>query len=782
MVVNEQGKVINGLSSEEVATKHSAGLTNQRIDSISPSYPIIVLRNTFNLINILLMPLMLLLWYFERYKEILVIMSFAVVNSLVSMFDEIRVKRRLDQIRIDFGKKVTVIRDGKLMEILAEELVQGDVVRVNETEGVPTDGVVVSENLLQIDESLLTGESDYIHKEAGAEVLGGSFVVTGELYYRVSSVGESNYVNILSAETKNYKRERSNLQRIGNQLTILFVFGAVVFGLIAFGSSRFMLDGALEESILALVSSVMLIVPQTLIFLFTFTFSVSVLRLSGLGVLVQRGSAIETMSELDVICFDKTGTITTNTMKVTDTKYWGVSPELVAGCFNYANPYLFGKNKTYEAIIEHFSSYPMSKGDHLDQQPFTSRTKHAKFSFMADGKVKTELVYGAASALENRLDPAMKAEVLSYVDDQAKQGIRVILGIYDDANGDNGVWVMSLLEELNSGIKDVIHQFAESGTAVKIISGDSKDSVVRVLEQAGIDIDLEQRVLDLSTYEGDLADTIGSYDVYTRARPEDKLLIVKAFQSQGMDIGMVGDGVNDVLALKLSNLSIAMESGSKAARDVADVVLVNNNFELVPQILSEADNIIANLKFMNKLFISKTVQAILFIALLALIGLPFPLLPSSLLVFSFFGSSLPSYVVAFSRRNVQNQKGFWKDVLPFSVVTAIISTIISIVIYLVNKDSGVDTINTTVVYGLLFMSVYFASQLLYDSGYVVSKFRSLLIFLGISVLGVLATLVPLVRNYYDVVELDNEGWLSTMIVSLIGIIVYFLVSRFFRIK
>lgn len=781
-----------GLTTEEVEAKQSAGLSNQITDSASPSYGWIVIRNIFNLINIFLFPLLVILFYFQKYQDVFVMSTFAVINSLVGMWDEIRIKRRLDKIQVQFAKRVTVIRNGHHHEILASDLVLDDVVIVHEGEGVPTDGVTLVATNLQVDESLLTGESNYITKDVNENLIGGSFVISGECIYKVSSVGKDSYVNKLGVQSKNFRKERSQLQKIGNRLTIFFVVASVIFGLGAFFSAR-SLGQPISEAVVPLTTVVSLIIPQTLIFLFTFTFSISVLKLSQLGVLVQRGSAVESLAKLDVLCFDKTGTITSGNMQTVSTKYWNVKESEIAKGFNYLADKVFGRNKTFETVAHYFATREDSEFHviELTQIPFNSKTKVAKNQFKISSDEFMQFVYGATPVVIEHVKPELKSEVLKTVEVEEKEGRRVILGVVHSTKHDHPldthfvtdkVWMMSLKEDLNPGVADTIKRFQELGTELKIISGDSMNALTKALADLGLDMG---NAIDLSSFKGDLVDQIDKYAIFARAKPEDKLTIIKALQAQGKQVGMVGDGANDVLALKLSNLSIAMESGAKIAQDVSDVVLLKNNFEMVPRIIFEGDNVIANLKFMNLLFLNKTFHAILFAIFCIAAGIVFPLLPSAILIYSFLATSLPSYVIAFFRREVSTSKKFWQEVLPDSTFAGIVGALVSLFILVFYRDKLLSALgteeantemNTLVMYGTFAFGLMFSIYELWKNKYMPKWWQPVITFVVLYIIGFVATLIPLIAHYYTVYPIGVNRALELMVPAVLGFVAYIFIQ------
>ena len=777
----KQASSIKGLTSKEVELKISAGLSNQSIDSISISYKRIFFRNIFNLINIFLFPLLTLLLALQSYKDAFVIGAFGLVNSLVSMWDEMRIKRRLEKININFINKVRVIRDGKEQFILCDEVVIDDVVKILEGENFPTDGIILESYYLQIDESIITGEANYVSKEKGEKVFGGSFVVSGECLYKVNVVGSQNFINSLSSQTKQYQKKKGMIQKYGDKLTVFFVVAAIIFGLlsvlISFGNG---LES--REALRPLVSSISLIIPQTLIFLYTFTFSVSVLKLSRKGALVQRGSSIETLANLDVICFDKTGTITTNKMKVVDVKYWNIREEQIGKIYKYLEDKVYGKNKTFFSIINYFNKSKSIDAINFDQDPFTSKTKMAKNFLETDSNILFH--YGALSSVRKYFDLSVLTKLEKYVSKEESKGNRIIVGamyhgenlsLQDDFKTKQA-WVISIQEEVNTGISRVLENILKQKTQIKIITGDSAVSVQRILHRVKFD---DVKIVDLSKQKIDSDDIAMNFDVFARTSPEDKLKLVNILQNKGLSVGMVGDGINDILALKASDLSFSVGSGTKAAKDVSDIVLLKDDFALVPLIQNEADNIIANLKFMNIIFVSKTFFAIFFIIFCSILGLTLPIYPTSLLVYGFLAVSLPSYVIAFSRRKYKNNGNFQKGIISISLIFGVVSALVSMIIFLAYRLYNPDYINSLIIYGTLFNSLMFTMYLLWKMRYISKMYKLIFIYITIIFISIIPTFIGIIGYYYDVVPIEIVDWIKIFLIAFLGFIIYYIVQKIY---
>lgn len=754
---------IKGLSSEEVANKKKLGLSNEVIDSYTPSTFIILRRNIFSLINIVIFPLLITLVIYRRYTDVLAFATFLVINTLISILDETRNKKQLEKLKNEFQQKVIVIRDGKEEEIAAVDVVEGDFIKANEGEGVIADGEVVLENYLQIDESALNGESNYIRKDRGEKLYSGSFIITGSCVYKVLSVGKNNYLNKLGSEAVKLKEKRSQMQKNGDQLIIFLVVAAIVMGVVNFYASG-LTNTPMEQRILGLTTVISLIIPQTLIFLFTLTFTISITKLYNKGILVQKGGSIEDLSNINVICFDKTGTITTNEMKLIKTKYFNITENEVGEFYNTVSKDIVSVNKTQEIINKFFSDKNKLQVTEFDQVPFTSKNKYSLVT-AKEGSLYKTLIFGAYSMLNINIDSTKRNEIENYVKDQESQGNRVLVGLYyktenrlidtSDSSFDlnnsfediitqttNNAIVFTIEETLNPGIKTIIEDLKKQNIEVKIISGDSMQSVSRIMQRLGLSTD---RIVDLSENKENLMELVNTKDIFTRAKPEDKLTIIKALQATGNRVAMVGDGINDVLSLKASDVSIAMEGGSKIAREVSDIVLLNNDYQKIPIIFYEGENIIFNLKTTTKMFLAKSLFAIITAAYFSFQLTRYPLDPSSTLIFSFLGGSAPSYVLIFTRQKVTNTLSFFKDVLSNSIPAALTISAVFILFYNYLKAEGFNflQINTSLIILLLSLTFVFSLYLVW----VAKKLRSILgvifFYILVMTIGTFQTLLPL---------------------------------------
>lgn len=754
---------IKGLSSEEVANKRRLGLSNEVIDSYTPSTFIILRRNIFSLINIVLFPLLITLFLYELYTDVLAFSTFLIINTIISILDEVRNKKQLEKLKDEFQQKVTVIRNGNEEEIPTVEIVEGDYIKAEQGEGVIADGEIVYENYLQIDESALNGESNYIRKYKEEKVFSGSYIITGSCVYKVSSVGKNNYLNKIGSEALKFKEKRSDMQRMGDQLIIFLVVAALTLGVANFYASG-LSNTPIEDRILGLTTIISLIIPQTLIFLFTLTFTISITKLYNKGILVQKGGSIEDLSNIDVICFDKTGTITTNEMKLVTVEVFNSNEDEIGKFYNSVKKQLVSVNKTQEIINKYFKKKDIIQVSDFDQIPFTSKNKYSLVSAKHEDKYKT-LVFGAFSMLKINIDSKVKSKVEDYVTAQEKDGNRVLVGLFYksenkfvntnsksvDLNDSfeeiikqktEQVIVFTIEETLNPGVKNIIDDLKKQSIDVKIISGDSMQSVSRVMQRLGLNAD---RIVDLSKQDKDLKDLVDNFDIFTRAKPEDKLTIINALKSKGHKVAMVGDGINDVLSLKACDVSIAMEGGSKIAREVSDIVLLGNDYKKIPMIFFEGENIIFNLKTTTKMFLAKSFFAI-FASLYFTAQLSrFPLDPSSTLIFSFLGGSAPSYILVFTRQKVTSTLSFFKEVLSGALPAATTIALMFIFFHNYLKDLGFNflQINSSLIILLLSLTFVFSLYLIWEAKKLKNLFVVAFFYILVMFIGVFETILPL---------------------------------------
>ncbi|BCX13907.1 MAG: carbonate dehydratase [Candidatus Dojkabacteria bacterium] len=774
---------LKGLSENDVSKQKKLGLSNEIIDSYSPSTLTIIRRNYFNFINLILISVITALAIFSLWKEVLVFASFVIINSAFGVWDQIRVKKRLEELKKEFQRTAKVIRDGKIKEIPASEIVIDDLILAREGEGIIADGVVVYEKLLQIDESMLTGESDYIIKKVGDEVLSGSFVVTGEIIYQVQNVGKQNYLNRLGTEATSFKQTRSELEKIGNFIALLLAlmgFVSAVTNFILSNSGDF----SNQQKVLAVTSILALIIPQSLIFLFTLTYSLSVTKLSRKGILIQKKGAIDELAKINVLCMDKTGTITTNEMKLFDKNFFNVGEEEIGKFYISVSHEIFGKNKTQEILEQIFSSYESEDYHNFEQIPFTSKNKFSLIQAEIGERYK-RIIFGAPNVLEKWISPKTREEVKKVLANYESKGLRILLGLYFQFNehaklnefkSTDQVMIFAFEESLNPGIREIIKKIQKQNIELKVISGDSLSSVQSIVEKIGISTD---KVVDLSQTRLSVEELALEKQVFARARPEDKLSIIKQLKEKGLKVAMVGDGVNDVLGMKKADVGIAMESGSKITREIADIVLLKNDYRKIPEIFFEGNNIIFNLRFASKIFLAKSIITMVLVMFVSFVYRePLPIFPTSTLLFGFFASSVPSYIVSFTREAVVNSGKFMHDVFLSSVPSSIVlGTLISffyVILKLNDLPNEVENtdFNTALTMCYMAFSLLFVAITFWESRKL-TKLPVLILMYGVGVVGsALFTFLPIIKH-----PIGSDRFILTALTTYIGSFVLFLFLR-----
>lgn len=763
----------NGLTKAEALKKQSLGLSNTTIDSYVPSYSKILIKNVFCLINVVLAPLLIFLALFGLYNEVITLSMFVVVNTITTIVDEVRIKRKIEKLKTQFQIKATVIRDDDELEIPVSDVVMDDLVVAKEGESIIADGLVIDAAYLQIDESGLTGESDYIKKETGAELYSGSFVITGSCKYKVTAIGENNYTNRLASESTKYQKVKSPLQKSGDKLISILAIVAIILGLLNFGLSYLDTNNTIDQRILSLTTIVALIIPQTLIFLFTLTFSISISKLHQKGVLVQKGAAIENLTNIDTLCIDKTGTITTNKMLLHSSHSWGLDIGNFYSALGSVHTKLYGVNKTLKVLIDKTEDSKKFNVKSLTQIPFNSKNKYSLFAGSYTQKGKTEnftYLLGAYDALKKSMSKKVLAELnpqLKEIESWGFRGLIVLkfndlltefpVGISDKA----AIFVFE--EELNYGIQAILNCFKELGIKLKIISGDSYGSVKAIASRVGFQSD---KIIDLSKDKATSIKSIRENDIFTRATPDDKVAIIQKLKANGHKVAMVGDGINDVLSLKAADVSISMESGAKVARNISDIVLLNNDYSKLPDIFFEGDNIVFNLRLSTKMFLAKSILAMVMGVFYTLLLKTVPLLPSTTLVFSFLGSSLPSYIIIFTRSSVNKHNGFLKEIMFSALPAGIVmgSCAILFTYYMQFKQLNPIEINTGIALVILALSLVYSLILLWKTKKLNSIGLSIFGFTIAFLAGTMQTLLPL--NFNNIIGAD----LFIVVIISIGVI------------
>jgi cation-transporting ATPase E len=679
------GVTASGLTDAEVAARIADGKTNDVPTRAARSVSDIVRANVFTRINAILGVLFLIV--LSTGSLINGLFGLLIIaNSGIGIIQELRAKQTLDKLAIVGQAKPLVRRQSGTAALLPTQVVLDDVIEIGPGDQIVVDGEVLEENNLEVDESLLTGEADPIAKDAGDTVMSGSFVVAGSGAYRATKVGREAYAAKLSEEASKFTLVNSELRTGINKILQFITYLLWPAGLLTIYTQLFTTDVGWRRAVLAMVGALVPMVPEGLVLMTSIAFAVGVIRLGRRQCLVNELPAIEGLARVDVVCADKTGTLTENGMRVSDLKPLseaGIGDILAQLASDDARP-----NASMQAIAE---AYKMPPGwTATATAPFKSATKWSGASYGEHGN----WVIGAPDVL---LEPG------SAVAEQAEQigsrGLRVLLlgsselpVDHPDAPGVVTPVALVVLEQrVRPDARDTLDYFASQKVSIKVISGDNAVSVGAVAGSLG----LEGETVDarrLPHENDELADALEEYTTFGRVRPDQKRAMVHALQSRGHTVAMTGDGVNDVLALKDADIGVAMGSGSSASRAVAQIVLLDNKFATLPYVVGEGRRVIGNIERVSNLFLTKTVYSVLLAILVGLAGLAskifgsdpllFPFQPIHVTIAAWFTIGIPAFILSLAPNTERAHTGFVRRVMTAALPSGLVVGIATFVSYL----------------------------------------------------------------------------------------------------
>src|SRR5829696_6132172 len=643
-----------GLTESEARARLTGEGGNAVPDASGRSWWDIVRRNLFTFINITLLGVGIVLVAMGLYRDALLASGLAVVNGLVGVFQETRAKRRLDQIALLNRSQATVVRDGLERPLEPDQIVRGDVMHIRAGDQVFADGTVVGDSALEMDESLLTGESDPVSKHPGDPVSSGSFCISGSGWYQAERVGAANTVAKMTAGARAYRVPLTPLQTQVNVIVRLLLVVAAFF-LVTVVLGSLIWGYPVEETVLA-AAVVLCIVPSGLFLMIVVTYSMGAVRLANQDALVQGTNAVESLSNVDIFCMDKTGTLTANKMQladvqpIDDAKEAEVRPML--GIFARSTS---AGTKTSEAMADRC---PGEKHPTTADVPFSSAYKWSGVSADADG-FRGVFALGAPEFLGPQLETD---GLLAPPEGWDAKGMRVLLfahgpepAPFGEANGlptlPPGVKPVAWLgftDELRPNVDKALNGFRDAGITLKVISGDNPETVAALARQAGLSGDVELVAgLDLDGMdESQFTEAAESSTIFGRVTPEQKQRLVEALRGNGHYVAMTGDGVNDVLSLKQANLGIAMQSGSQATRDAADIVLLRDSFGALPNAFREGQRIRRGLCRILELFLTRVFTVALIILAVLLVEAGFPFSPAQITLLTLLTVGIPTFGIA----------------------------------------------------------------------------------------------------------------------------------------
>ncbi|MCB0722475.1 MAG: HAD-IC family P-type ATPase [Ignavibacteriae bacterium] len=807
---------LKGLTDPEVSERAGKGLINKTPRSETKTIPRILFENIFSVFNFIIFGIIIfvLIFYFKNRDDRLLLDSIGILlvgvtNTAIALYQEIKSKVALDKVSLLLKKRVVVLRNGKETEIEQNEIVKDDIIKVNTGDQIIVDGEVAESRYLEIDESLLTGESLPIEKSPGDKVLSGSFCTSGSGYYKAVKVGEEMYANSITRMAKKYKLLLTPLQKkINFILEMTFLSALVIVGLETW--SHFSNPGNVsEDDFIRRIATILIsLIPQGLVFFASVTYALGVYRISKLGAIIEKLNAVESFSSVRTVCMDKTGTITENNLRV---KYINniSSHDTEEELTRYLGTFVeesSDKNATIRAIKD------LNQQDGIafkDEIPFRSENKYSVMEFEKDGEPLC-LILGGYDVLYDNLDKNDLENAQKVFNEMGLSVYRNLLfgriknfrtvKELREAKTDFVIEPMLLVSISDTPREDAgeaLELFDRNGIDVKILSGDSADSISSILTDIGRkpaegSIITGSELAGIS--KGDLSKVIKSKEIFARLKPDQKLAIIRELKKEKIYTAMIGDGVNDLPAIKESDMGIAMEEGSQITKEVADIVLLKNKFSLLPRIFDEGNKIVNSVNYISKLFLTKNF-IVIYIAILAVLFLfEFPLTPRRVALINMFGISLPAYLLMLRNTNVKRSSEFIKDVFTYIVLAG---AVIIIAGYL-----GILATNILFAGSEQYLSMVMLSIMIFISisNYVIVAVRNedekkyyyisgiilVLLYIFFAMTNFDVPVYNLIKIFYEIDFLPLKYWVIIVPLSLIGsIALYFtqtLRERIFKLQ
>ncbi|MCL2856347.1 MAG: HAD-IC family P-type ATPase [Oscillospiraceae bacterium] len=662
-----------GLSTAQVQARIQAGGQGKKEQSLTPSVRRIVLKNTltlFNLLNLFLATVIIIVGRLEYIWNIMFI-GVAIANTLMGIFQELKSKKALDKLSILARSRVNVVREGVVLSVPQDNVVLDDVIRLGAGDQVSADGVVLSGMGLEVDESLLTGESDRIKKEPGETVLSGSFVTGGQGFIRAMAVGEQSYANSLSAKAKSRRgKVKSKLLRMMNIIIRVLSVIIIPLGLLLFFSGQRMGE-ELSSNVLGSAAAVVGMIPSGLVMLTGITLTIGAMNLAKRGALVQSLPSIETLARTDVICLDKTGTITDGQLVFERVEpVDGVAVDKAAQVISELMGTLPDENATAKTLTDTFGT--SNRWRAAAMAPFNSERKWSGVTFEGMGSY---LLGSPGILLANTGSPA-----LVQANRYAAAGHRVICLAHSPQAimgeslppGISCVALLLLSDNIRQDAPDTFRFFAKEGVTLKVISGDNPRTVGAVAKNAGLAN--TDKTVDMSTFgEGtDFTAIVEETTVFGHTTPQQKLELIKAMQHNGHTTCMTGDGVNDILAMRESNCSVAMVGGSSAARSACDFVLLSSSFSAMISALRQGRRVINNIERVAALYMVNVVFSVLLTLIYTFLPFSFPFAPLQMTPVNTLTTGIPSFFLALQANYERPAGRFWANIFEHAFPAAII--------------------------------------------------------------------------------------------------------------
>lgn len=668
-----------GLTAGEVKEREEKGWKNVDVNPPALTTGEIISKNVFTYFNLIFCVLAVLLCLVGSFKN-LTFLPVIIGNTFIGIIQEIRSKKVLEKLSVLSARHAEVVRDGQHLEMDANQLVADDIVVFRSGNQICADAVVV-EGEVRVNESLLTGESDEIKKEVGDALLSGSFVVNGKCYARLEKVGEDSYISKLTLEAKAMKTgEQSEMMRALNKLVRTVGIALIPIGIILFTQSYYFNGETIKESVVSMASAVIGMIPEGLYLLASVALAVGAIRLAHEKVMLHDMKSIETLARVDVLCVDKTGTITETKMSVSDFYGIGVWKENKNELAKYIGDFvnaMDADNGTMAAMKAFFKECAGNTPENVI--PFSSKVKYSAASF--GGK---SYILGAPEILLKDTYEIYRAEIEQY----SGEGYRVLLfGTMADELEPMGY--ILLTNKIRENALETFAYFAEQGVEIKVISGDHPLTVSKTAQRA--DIKGGENYIDASKImPEELEEAVMNHTVFGRVTPEQKKLFVEILKKNGKTVAMTGDGVNDVLALKKADCSVAMASGSDAAVQASQVVLLESDFSKMPEVVLEGRRVVNNIQRSASLFLVKNIFSIIIAVVSAVFAVTYPFEPSQITLIGMFTIGVPGFFLALQPNKERIQGNFLVNVTLKALPPGLSDALLTIGIVTVGNRIGIN--------------------------------------------------------------------------------------------
>lgn len=757
---------LKGLSNKEVEEQIQKGNENVIRNNNLKSNKQIIFENVFTLFNLYNLIIAIALFCVKAYTNMFFFLIIT-INVLIGIIQEIHGKNMVKKLSILTASKTTVIRNGKEEKIEVEKIVLGDIILLAQGDQIPSDSYVI-EGEVEVNEALLTGESNLILKSKDDKLLSGSYVVSGKCYAKVEKIGEDNFANQIINATKKTKENNSELINSMKKVTKFTSFVIIPVGVFLFIQAYFVRETNLAQSVIATSAGLLGMLPKGLVLLITIALESGVIKLAKKNVLVQELYSIESLAHIDTICLDKTGTITTGKMKVSRIEMY--NEKVLPKTFNeMMTAFVNGmedNNATFKALQDYF------KGDmvyeKIDNIPFSSERKWSSISFKKEGSI----IVGAPEKLFEKSKIEMPEKIIGI----QKNGKRVLAIAYTNkviASPElpelEIIGTIILEDPLRKNAKEMLGYFKKQGIDVKVISGDSPLTVSNIAKTAGLkDYD---SYIDLSTISTDaeIVDLVDKYSIFARVLPHQKSIIIKALQAKNHKVAMTGDGVNDVIALREADCSITLPDATDSAKQVSQIVLLNSDFSILKDVLMEGRRVVNNITKVARIFFIKTIYSILLSIFCIFTNIEFPFIPIQITLIDLVIEAYTSFFITFEKNKNPIRGTFLKTALTNALPFAIVIMFNIILLTFAKNGIGIPKETATT---MMYLLIGFVSILAVQE--VCMPFNKARIFLFTTTAIGFYVAVIIFKDILSISLLTNKEFIITLILAIVSYVLIFI--------